>query len=150
VKNKKINISIIASKFNEVITLRLLKACEEQLLRSGVKKNNINVHWVPGSFEIPVAALKLARKKDIDCVICLGAVIRGETMHYDLVARGAAEGVPFGFAKGLGMIVPRVLVGVYEFVSAPFPAPAGYRAILKPEFPWDYFDEGSPKTSRRR
>jgi putative exosortase-associated protein (TIGR04073 family) len=53
--------------------------------------------------------------------------------------RGAAEGIPLGFAIGLGMIVPRVLVGVYEFVSAPFPAPAGYRPILEPEFPWDYF-----------
>jgi len=53
--------------------------------------------------------------------------------------RGAAVGVPVGFAIGLGMIVPRVLVGVYEFVTAPFPAPAGYRPILKPEFPWDYF-----------
>ncbi len=92
-KNKKINISIIAAKFNEAITQRLLKACLEQLLRSGLKKNNIKVHWVPGSFEIPVAALKLARKKNIDCVICLGAVIRGETLHYDLVARGAAEGI---------------------------------------------------------
>jgi len=53
--------------------------------------------------------------------------------------RGAAEGVPLGFAIGLGMIVPRVLVGVYEFVTAPFPAPPGYRPILQPEFPWDYF-----------
>ena len=53
--------------------------------------------------------------------------------------RGAAEGVPLGFAIGLGMIVPRVLVGVYEFVTAPFPAPSGYRPILEPEFPWDYF-----------
>lgn len=53
--------------------------------------------------------------------------------------RGAAEGVPLGFAIGLGMIVPRVLVGVYEFITAPFPAPAGYRPILQPEFPWDYF-----------
>ena len=53
--------------------------------------------------------------------------------------RGAAEGVPLGFAIGLGMIVPRVLVGVYEFVTAPFPAPPGYRPILHPEFPWDYF-----------
>lgn len=53
--------------------------------------------------------------------------------------RGAAEGIPVGFAIGLGMIVPRTLVGVYEFVSAPFPAPAGYRPILRPEFPWDYF-----------
>ena len=55
--------------------------------------------------------------------------------------RGAAEGIPVGFAIGCGMIVPRVLVGVYEFVSAPFPAPAGYRPILHPEFPWSYFDE---------
>ena len=53
--------------------------------------------------------------------------------------RGAAEGVPLGFAIGLGMIVPRVLVGVYEFITAPFPAPPGYRPILEPEFPWDYF-----------
>jgi putative exosortase-associated protein (TIGR04073 family) len=55
--------------------------------------------------------------------------------------RGPAEGIPVGFAIGCGMIVPRVLVGVYEFVSAPFPAPAGYRPILQPEFPWDYFEE---------
>ena len=52
---------------------------------------------------------------------------------------GAAEGVPLGFAIGLGMIVPRTLVGVYEFVTAPFPAPPGYEPILHPEFPWDYF-----------
>ena len=52
---------------------------------------------------------------------------------------GPAEGIPLGFAIGLGMIVPRVLVGVYEFVSAPFPAPAGYRPLLQPEFPWGYF-----------
>ena len=57
--------------------------------------------------------------------------------------RGAAEGIPLGFAIGLGMIVPRVLVGVYEFVSAPFPAPPGYRPIIEPEFPWSYFDGGS-------
>src|SRR5215831_16180234 len=53
--------------------------------------------------------------------------------------RGPAEGIPVGFVIVLGMIVPRTLVGVYEFVSAPFPAPAGYRPILRPEFPWDYF-----------
>ncbi len=55
--------------------------------------------------------------------------------------RGAAEGIPVGFAIGCGMIVPRVLVGVYEFVTAPFPAPAGYKPILHPEFPWSYFAE---------
>src|SRR5215470_5380112 len=58
--------------------------------------------------------------------------------------RGPAEGIPLGFAKGLGMIVPRTLVGVYEFLSAPFPAPAGYRPILQPEFPWGYFERSEP------
>ena len=66
--------------------------------------------------------------------------------------KGPAEGIPLGFAKGLGMIVVRELVGVYEFLSAPFPAPAGYRPIIEPEFPWDYFDESSsrPSTSHPR
>ena len=56
--------------------------------------------------------------------------------------RGAATGLPLGFAIGCGMIVPRVLVGVYETVTAPFPAPAGYRPILRPEFPWGHFEAG--------
>ena len=56
-------------------------------------------------------------------------------------ARGYGEGIPLGFAKGLGMIVPRTLVGVWEFVSAPFPLPAGYRPILDPEWPWGYFED---------
>jgi putative exosortase-associated protein (TIGR04073 family) len=61
--------------------------------------------------------------------------------------RGAATGMPLGFAKGLGMIVPRVLVGVWEFVSAPFPLPEGYQPVLEPEFPWGYFDEGGSRRS---
>jgi len=64
-------------------------------------------------------------------------------------ARGPGEGIPLGFAKGLGMIVPRVLVGVYEFLSAPFPFPAGFRPILTPEFPWSYF-EGDGHTAPER
>ena len=66
-------------------------------------------------------------------------------------AQGAGIGIPLGFAKGLGMIIPRVLVGVYELLSAPFPAPAGYRPIINPEFPWDYFDgagESAPPRKR--
>jgi putative exosortase-associated protein (TIGR04073 family) len=55
--------------------------------------------------------------------------------------RGNAEGLPVGFAMGLGMIVVRTLVGVYEFVTCPFPAPAGFRPIIEPEFPWSYFDD---------
>ncbi len=71
-------------------------------------------------------------------------------------ARGAGEGIPLGFAKGLGMIIPRVLVGVWEVVSAPFPLPAGFEPILQPEFPWSYFQERSERppppseTPRRR
>ena len=57
---------------------------------------------------------------------------------------GPAEGIPLGFAKGLGMIIPRELVGVYEFLSAPFPAPADFRPILQPEFPWQYFEHAPP------
>ncbi len=59
-------------------------------------------------------------------------------------AHGYGEGIPLGFAKGLGMIIPRTLVGVWEFVSAPFPVPEGYRPILEPEFPWSYFEEAHP------
>lgn len=58
-------------------------------------------------------------------------------------ARGSAEGLPVGFAIGCGMIVPRVLVGVYEFVTAPFSVPADFRPILRPEFPWSYFEDSS-------
>ena len=61
--------------------------------------------------------------------------------------RGYGEGIPLGFAKGLGMIIPRTLVGVWEFLSAPFPVPAGYEPILRPEFPWGYFSESAPSRS---
>src|SRR3989441_8685087 len=63
-------------------------------------------------------------------------------------ARGYGEGIPLGFAKGLGMIIPRTLVGVWEFISAPFPLPAGYEPILSPEFPWGYFEGGHAETPR--
>ncbi len=64
--------------------------------------------------------------------------------------RGAGQGIPLGFALGLGMIVPRVLVGVYEFVSAPFPFPEHYEPILKPEFPWSYFEGSSGPPPKKR
>ena len=70
-------------------------------------------------------------------------------MVHETDERGAAVGIPLGFAKGLGMIVPRVLVGVWEFVTAPFPLPEGYEPILEPEYPWSYLD-GSGGSRRRR
>jgi len=86
-------LSIVASKFNEFITRRLLEGCLEELARCGVRKTDITVVWVPGAYEIPVAALRLAKKKQVHAVICLGAIIRGETSHFDLVTRGSAQGI---------------------------------------------------------
>ena len=93
IKNKGKNIAIVVSRFNDFITKRLLKGCLKELSRLGVKDKQITIVWVPGSFEIPVAALRLAQKRSIQAVICLGAVIRGETLHFELVARGASEGI---------------------------------------------------------
>lgn len=84
---------IIASKFNEFITKRLLNGCLDELLRCNVKKSDITVAWVPGAYEIPVTASKFAKRANVHAVICLGAVIRGETIHFDLVSQGVARGI---------------------------------------------------------
>ena len=86
-------ISIVASKFNEFITKRLLAGCLKELAHYGVSDKDITVVWVPGAYEIPVTALRLAKKKNVHAVICLGSVIRGETLHYELVAQGVANGI---------------------------------------------------------
>jgi 6,7-dimethyl-8-ribityllumazine synthase len=93
IKSKGKKFAIVVSRFNDFITKRLLDACLEELVRLGVKKSEITIAWVPGSFEIPVTAMRLARKKSIHAVICLGAVIRGETLHFDLISRAASEGI---------------------------------------------------------
>ena len=90
-KGKKIG--IIVSRFNDFITHRLLDGCINELVKNGVKQNDITVCWVPGAYEIPLAAQKLAKKKNIHAVICLGAIIRGQTFHYELVAQGSAVGI---------------------------------------------------------
>ncbi len=84
---------IVVSRFNDFITKNLLKGCLQELARCQVKDKDIVVVFVPGSLEIPVAALALAKKKNIAAVICLGAVIRGETLHFELVAQNAARGI---------------------------------------------------------
>ncbi len=98
-KNKKLarkqakKFGVVVSTFNEPITLRLLNGCLNEFAKCGIASKNITVVKVPGAFEIPVAALSLARKKEIAAVVCLGAVIRGETLHYELVAEQAAAGI---------------------------------------------------------
>ena len=84
-------IGIVASKFNEFITKRLLNACLEELHQCGVKREHVTTVFVPGSLEIPVVAMKMAKKKNIDAVICLGAVIRGETYHFEVVSNTSAQ-----------------------------------------------------------
>ncbi len=86
-------IAIVVSRFNDFVTKRLLQGCLSELKKQGVSDGHIIVAWVPGSLELSVAALKFARKKSIDAVICLGAVIRGETLHFELVCYGATQGI---------------------------------------------------------
>lgn len=89
----KIKIAIVAGTFNDFITRNLLAGCLAELKRKGVAEKNVQIVWVPGACEIPVTALKLARKTTTDAVICLGAVIRGDTYHFELVCNSAVYGI---------------------------------------------------------
>jgi 6,7-dimethyl-8-ribityllumazine synthase len=88
-----LKVAIIVSRFNEFITTRLLSGAEDALKRHGVEEENVNVAWVPGVFEIPLAAKKLAETKKYDAIITLGTVIRGATPHFDFVSNEVAKGV---------------------------------------------------------
>jgi len=92
-KKNKSRIAIVVSSFNEFISKRLLKGCLLALQDQGVRDVQITTVWVPGSFEIPLTALKLAQRKDIDAVICLGAVIRGGTYHFEVISNECARGI---------------------------------------------------------
>ena len=85
--------AIVISRFNEFISSKLLEGCIDTLSRHGVQDSSIDVVWVPGSFEIPMLALKTARSKKYDAVICLGTIIRGATPHFEFVASEAAKGI---------------------------------------------------------
>ena len=88
-----VHIGIVAARFNEFIVSRLVGGAEDALVRHGVDTDNIDLAWVPGAFEIPIAAQKMAESGKYDAVLCLGAVIRGATSHYDLVCNEATKGV---------------------------------------------------------
>ena len=92
-KKRRARFAIVVSRFNDFVTGKLLDGCLDELNKNGVAQKDISVVRVPGAFEIPVTAQKLAKKKTVDAVICLGAVIRGETLHFELVAEGAALGI---------------------------------------------------------
>ena len=88
-----IRVGIVAARFNEFIVSKLLSGCEDGLLRHGVRSEDIAVAWVPGAFEIPLAAQAMAKSGKYDAVITLGAVIRGATSHYDYVCAEVSKGV---------------------------------------------------------
>lgn len=84
---------IIASRFNDFITKELISGCTDMLLRHGAEDKDITIAWVPGAFEIPTAAQKMAKAKSYDALICLGTVIRGSTPHFDYIAAEVSKGV---------------------------------------------------------
>ena len=90
---KGLRFAIVASRFNEFITSKLLEGALHMLRRHGAAENAVDVVWVPGAFEIPLAAKKLASCGKYDAVICVGAVIRGATSHYDYVCSEVSKGV---------------------------------------------------------
>ena len=91
--SKGIKIGIVAARFNEFITSKLLGGARDGLLRHNVQEEDIHVAWVPGAFEIPLVAAKMAKSGKYDAVICLGAVIRGTTSHYDYVCAEVSKGI---------------------------------------------------------
>ena len=88
-----VKVGIVVARFNEFITSKLLGGAIDGLKRENVKEEDIDVAWVPGAFEIPLIAKKMAESKKYDAVICLGAVIRGSTTHYDYVCNEVSKGI---------------------------------------------------------
>ncbi|HJA71027.1 MAG TPA: 6,7-dimethyl-8-ribityllumazine synthase [Candidatus Lachnoclostridium stercoravium] len=90
---KDMKVGIVASRFNEFITSKLVSGALDGLTRHDVKEEDIDIAWVPGAFEIPLIASKMANSRKYDAVICVGAVIRGSTSHYDYVCNEVSKGI---------------------------------------------------------
>ena len=101
-------IGIVAARFNEFIVSRLIGGAQDACIRHGVNDDDIDLAWVPGAFEIPIVAKKMAESGKYDAILCLGAVIKGSTSHYDLVCAETSKGIA---TVGLQTGVP-VLFGV--------------------------------------
>jgi 6,7-dimethyl-8-ribityllumazine synthase len=115
--------AIVVSRFNEFITSKLLAGAMDALLRHGVKEEEITVAWVPGSFEIPYAASRIAKGKKHDAVICLGAVIRGATPHFEYISSEVTKGIAqISLSTGVpviyGVITPDTLEQAIERAGA--------------------------------
>jgi len=102
---KGLKFGLVVSRFNEFFTKKLLEGAQDALLRHGVNEEDIEVAWTPGSFEIPLITLKLAQSKKYDAIICLSAVIRGGTPHWEYIAAEVTKGIAkVGLETGLPVI----------------------------------------------
>jgi len=90
---KGLKFGVVISRFNEFITRKLLEGAQDALLRHDVRQEDIDIAWVPGAFEIPLVAKKLAESEKYNAIICLGAVIRGGTPHFEYIAAEVAKGI---------------------------------------------------------
>lgn len=111
--------AIVVARFNELLTKKLLEGAQERLERLGVKPDEIDVVWVPGAFEIPLAAQRLAQTKKYDGIICLGAIIKGDTPHFDYIATETTKGIAqvalaSGVPLGFGIITAETLEQAIE------------------------------------
>lgn len=97
--------AIVASRWNELISARLVEGALDSLKRLGAKDTNVSVYRVPGAFEIPLLSLRLAQSRKFDAVICLGTIIRGQTPHFDYIASEVARGISHaGMTSGLPVV----------------------------------------------
>jgi 6,7-dimethyl-8-ribityllumazine synthase len=102
---KGLKFGLVVSRFNEFFTKKLLEGAQDALLRHGVNEEDVEVTWVPGAFEVPLIALKLAQTKKYDAVICLAAVVRGDTPHFEYIAAEVTKGIArVGLETGLPII----------------------------------------------
>ena len=112
---KGLKFGLVVSRFNEFLTNKLLEGAQDALLRHGVDQEDIEVAWVPGAFEIPLVAQKLAQSKRYNAVICLGTVIRGGTPHFEYIAAEATKGIAkVGLETGLPVIYGLITADTLE------------------------------------
>ena len=112
---KGLKFGLVVSRFNDFITKKLVEGAQDALLRHGVSQDDIDVAWVPGSFELPLIAQKLAQTKRYDAIICLGAVIRGGTPHFEYIAAEVTKGIAqVGLGTGLPVIYGIVTADTLE------------------------------------
>ncbi|WP_193194438.1 6,7-dimethyl-8-ribityllumazine synthase [Nostoc sp. MG11] len=135
IQTEPLRFAVVIGRFNDLVSVKLLEGCQDCLKRHGVDTNlhgsQVDYVWVPGSFEVPVVARQLALSHRYDAIICLGAVIRGQTPHFDIVSSEVAKGVAAAsFQTGVPVI--------FGILTADTMQQALERAGIKSNHGWDY------------